>query len=257
MRRDGIRLVAVLHLGVVEPDGQVPAALPARRRPGGPEPLERHVPEPRRVAAVGDAGVDGDDDRGRRPGPADRTPRASRPDSWPAGAGPGSNRRRPTGSARRPRSVAGHGRQCGPPGTPKRPAAAMAMARWPGWPARAGAGASGQPLAGRGDDGLALDPHVEGGPAQRAGGAGPSGGGPSVPKWIRPPQLGQPEASAVQGWPAPTQVTERGGRCRPRRPAGRRRWRPRGRGRSGQDSRARWRSGGAPRCCGRAGRGSG
>ena len=51
-----------LHVGVEEPDGEVRRTLAGRGDPAPGEDLERNVPQPRRVVAVRDLGVDPDDD---------------------------------------------------------------------------------------------------------------------------------------------------------------------------------------------------
>ena len=48
----------MLHLGVRQPNGQVVTAFAGRHHEATLQPLERYVPQPRRVAAVGDPGVD-------------------------------------------------------------------------------------------------------------------------------------------------------------------------------------------------------
>ena len=58
-------LDSVVDFAVVEPHSQVEAALPRRRHSPPTEQLERDVPQPRRVMAVGRPCVDGDDDRRR------------------------------------------------------------------------------------------------------------------------------------------------------------------------------------------------
>src|SRR5207237_6759799 len=53
---------AVVDVGVAEADGQIAAAITGGDHQPPAQALERDVPEPRRVAAIWDAGVDTDDD---------------------------------------------------------------------------------------------------------------------------------------------------------------------------------------------------
>src|SRR5207244_5387509 len=53
---------AVVDVRVAEADGQIAPTIAGGDHEPPAQALERDVPEPRRIAAVGDAGVDADDD---------------------------------------------------------------------------------------------------------------------------------------------------------------------------------------------------
>src|SRR3954452_19481824 len=57
------RVLAVLDTRVIEPDGEVGRPFARGDYFAARELLERHVPQPRRIASVGAACVDRDDDR--------------------------------------------------------------------------------------------------------------------------------------------------------------------------------------------------
>ena len=121
--------------GVIETHREIGRALAGRDHGAAGELLERDVPEPRRVAAVGSARVDRDHDRaaacrgaGRR---SRRGSRPNRPGSWRAGRSRRGRRRDGARSGPRPRAP-GPSRRARPAvDTPSARAAPIAIATLP------------------------------------------------------------------------------------------------------------------------------